>query len=79
MTEESKLAFISGKTARIIRSLHELYGISLQEVADIYYRSETSELIDEGVADLHCRSEKYLAALIFDEWQENNRGNNPPS
>jgi hypothetical protein len=28
-------------------------------------------LIDEGVADLHCRSDKYLANEIWAEYLEN--------
>lgn len=70
MTEEGKLAFQSGKSANIIKSLCDLYGISLQEATDMYYQSETSELIEDGVGDLQCRSEKYLATLIWDEAHE---------
>lgn len=70
MTDESKLAFQAGKSARIIKSLSDLFGLSLQEAADIYYQSDTSELIEEGVADLQCRSDKYLASVIWEEHQE---------
>lgn len=70
MTDESKLAFQAGKSANIIKSMCELYGLSLKEAADIYYQSDTSELIEEGVADLQCRSDKYLASVIWEEHQE---------
>lgn len=70
MSEESKLAFQAGQSANIIESLSNLYGLSIQEATDVYYRSETSELIEEGVADLQCRSAKYLATLIWDEHNE---------
>lgn len=70
MTDESKLAFQACKSARIIKSLSDLFGLSLQEAADIYYQSDTSELIEEGVADLQCRSDKYLASVIWEEHQE---------
>lgn len=70
MTEESKLAFQANKNANIIKSLCDLYGVSIQEATDIYYQSDTSELIEEGIADLHCRSDKYLATVIWDEHQE---------
>lgn len=70
MTEESKMAFQAGKNANIIKSLCDLYGLSIQEATDIYYQSDTSELIEEGIADLQCRSEKYLATVIWDEHQE---------
>lgn len=75
MTEESKLALQANKCANIIKSLCEMYGISLQEATDIYYQSETSELIEEGVSDLQCRSDKYLASVIWDEHLESS----PPS
>ncbi len=70
MTEESKLYFQANKSANIIKSLCDLFGITLQEAADLYYQSDTSELIEDGVADLQCRSDKYLATLIWDEHQE---------
>lgn len=70
MTEESKLAFQANKSANIIKSLCDLYGVSLQKATDIYYQSDTSELIEDGIADLQCRSDKYLATLIWDEYQE---------
>ncbi len=70
MTEESRLAFQASKSFNVIKSLRELYGLSLQEATDIYYQSDTSELIEEGVADLHCRSNKYLATIVWEESQE---------
>lgn len=70
MTEESKTALQSIKSANIIQSLSDLYGITIQEATDIYYQSDTSELIEEGISDLHCRSDKYLAMLIWDEYKE---------
>lgn len=73
MTEESKLAFQAGKSANIIKSLSDLYGLSLQDATDIYYQSDTSELIEEGIADLQCRSDKYLASVIWEEYQESQK------
>ncbi|WP_297057333.1 hypothetical protein [uncultured Duncaniella sp.] len=67
MTEESKLAFQANKSANIIKSLCHLYGISIQDATDLYYQSDTSVLIEEGVSDLHCRSDNYLATIIWDE------------
>lgn len=51
-------------------SLRELYGLSLQEATDVFYQSETAGLIEDGIADLQCRSNKYLATLVWDEFQE---------
>ena len=73
MTEESTLAFQAGKSANIIRSICDLYDLSIQEATDIFYQSDTSELIEEGIADLQCRSDKYLASIIWEEYQESNK------
>ena len=70
MMEVTRLVQKGSKCAAIIRSMSEMYHISLEEATDIYYNSETSTLIDEGVADLHCRSERYLASLVWDEYKE---------
>ena len=35
--------------------------------------SETANLIEEGVSDLHCRSDKYLAGEVWREYQENHK------
>ena len=77
MTEESKLAFQARKSANIIKSLCGLYGLSFKEATDIYYLSDTSVLIEEGVAELHCRSDKYLATVIWEEYQESHERQSP--
>ena len=69
MSEETIQVMKSEKCARIIISISEMFGVSLQEATDIYYSSETANLIEEGVADLHCRSDKYLAEEIWNEYQ----------
>lgn len=75
MTEDSKLAFQANKSANVIKSLSILYRLSLQEATDMYYQSDTSELIEEGIADLQCRSDNYLASLIWEEYHEDNKTN----
>ena len=70
MTEESKTVLRGDKCAKIIQSISELYNLSLEGATDIFYNSETALLIEEGIADLHCRSERYLAQCIWDEYNE---------
>lgn len=60
----------AGKCAAIILSICELFGVSMREATEIFYRSETAGLIEDGIADLQCRSDKYLASLIWEEYQE---------
>lgn len=70
MNDESKLILRSAKVARIIENISEMFHVSLQEATDIYYNSVTANLIEEGIADLHCRSDKYLANEVWLEHQE---------
>ena len=70
MTEEGRMVMRAAKIANIIVCLCELYGMSLQEATDMFYKSTTSDLIEEGVADLQCRSDKYLATLVWEEYEE---------
>lgn len=67
MTNESKVVLRARKNARIINSICELFQVSVQEATDRYYSSDTCSLIEEGVADLHCRSDRYLATLVWEE------------
>ncbi len=75
MSEESKQILRSAQCARIIVCISEMFEVSLDDATDIYYNSETANLIEEGVADLHCRSDKYLACEVWREYQENNSTN----
>ncbi len=68
MTENSRIALRAAKVSKVIMSLCELYHITPQEATDIYYRSVTAALIEDEVADLQCRSEKYIATLIWEEF-----------
>ena len=70
MSEESMQILKSAQCARIITNISEMYGVSLEDATDMYYSSETANLIEEGVADLHCRSDKYLAEEVWREYQD---------
>lgn len=72
MTEESQTVLRGDKCAEIIQQISVIYGVPLKKATDIFYNSETSELIEEGVADLHCRSDRYLAQCVWDEYNEFN-------
>ena len=43
--------------------------LPLDKTTDIY-SSETASMIEDGVADLHCRSDRCLAEEIWREYQE---------
>lgn len=68
MSDEGLLCIRAAKESQIIQAISELYGVTLTEAADLFYRSDTSSLIEEGVSDLHCRSYKYLATIVWEEY-----------
>ena len=70
MSEESKQILRSTQCARIIVCISEMFHVPLEKATDIYYSAETANMIEEGVADLHCRSDKYLAGEVWQEYQE---------
>ena len=53
------------KYARIIEVIADKKQIPLEEAMDILYSSPLFEIIDDGTADLICRSEIYLADEII--------------
>ena len=71
MSDESKQILRSSQCARIIVCISEMFNVPLDEATDIFYNSETASMIEEGIADLRCRSDKYLAGEIWREYQEN--------
>ncbi|MDE5552673.1 MAG: DUF3791 domain-containing protein [Muribaculaceae bacterium] len=64
---ETDIALRGAKIAEIIEALSELCNISIKEATNIYYSSDIAKLIEDKVADLHCRSNKYLATLVWEE------------
>jgi len=36
-------------------------------------QAETYDLVAGGIADIHCRSDGYLAALVKEEWEKNHK------
>lgn len=73
MQEEAKQTVLDMKFACIIETYSKEYGVSLEEATSLFYNSETMTMIERGVADLHCRSDKYLADELWLEIQEKNK------
>lgn len=69
--DESYYTVLEAKYARIIEAISELHAVSLEEAVNIFYHSPLIPLLEEGVADLHCRSDRYLAEEI---WRESSNG-----
>ena len=58
------------KYARVIECFAKQQGISLDEALDLFYRSEVYQLMREGVSDIHCMSDLYLAEELRLEYEE---------
>lgn len=55
------------KYARIIERFSEKENLSFDEALRFFYHSTVYHLINEGVSDMHCMSDEYLAdELIFE-------------
>lgn len=68
--DESYHAILEAKYSRIICEISKMHGISIEKAMDIFYTSDLLPLLEDGVADLHCRSDKYLAEEIWRDYQE---------
>ena len=52
----------------VIETFAKMGNISLRESMDFFYRSEVYIEMREGISDMHCRSEKYLAEELIQEF-----------
>ena len=67
-----KQTILSMKYARIIQLLSIHFDGDVEKAIDVFYNSQMLQLIQDNIADLHCRSDEYLADEIFYEYLENN-------
>ena len=61
---EANETILHMKYARIIQQIAADLGISNVDAMDHFYNSRIFQLISEGIADLHCRSDRYLAEEV---------------
>ena len=59
------------KYAKVVLRYAEKYSVSPEEALDRFYHSQLYHQIHDGVSDLHCMSEDYLAEELRAE--ENSR------
>ena len=65
---EANKTILQMKYARIVSIFAEQTGITLED-ADFFYTSSIYKMMNEGIADMHCRSDGYLAELVKEEWK----------
>lgn len=58
------------KYARIVDLYAQKYGVSAGTALERFYKSQLYTLIHEGVSDMHCMSDAYLAEELHKEWQQ---------
>ncbi|MDO4292490.1 MAG: DUF3791 domain-containing protein [Eubacteriales bacterium] len=56
------------KYSRVIACFAKLLGLSLDEALGFFYHSEVYQLIRDGVSDMHCMSDAYLAEELREEF-----------
>ena len=59
------------KYARIIDGVAKKLSISIEKAMELFYSSQTFEMIDRGIAELHCRSDIYLIDELILELDNN--------
>jgi hypothetical protein len=52
----------------VINAFALMGNISLREALDLFYKSEIYKEMRDGVSDMHCRSDKYLAEDLLNEY-----------
>ena len=67
---EANKTILQMKYARIVGIFAKNTGLSLEDALSFFYDSDTYMLISEGVADMNCRSDEYLAEELMIEYKE---------
>ena len=57
------------KYSRIIEKFSLETGMSLDEALSFFYHSDVYMLMSEGVSDMHCMSDEYLAQDLETEYK----------
>lgn len=58
------------KYGRIVERFSELANIPLEDALTFFYESKTYELISQGISDMHCLSDYYLADELMIEYRK---------
>lgn len=61
------------KYVRIVEKFAQKSNLTLDEALDFFYQSFLYTLMHEGVSDMHCMSDDYLADELIDEYRKRRR------
>ena len=53
--------------ACVIETFAKMGNIPLREALDLFYKSQIYQEMRDGISDMHCRSDKYLAEELMQE------------
>lgn len=70
---EANKTILQMKYARIVSIFAKQTGLPLEDALAFFYDSNTYRMISTGIADMHCRSDGYLAILVREEWEKHNK------
>lgn len=61
---------VGHKCDGVIKAYAQLAGVPLRQAFDLFYRSILYKEITEGISDMHCRSDGYLAEELAMEVEQ---------
>ena len=56
------------KYTRVVEQFSQKTGLPLADALSFFYHSELYTLLHEGISDMHCRSDEYLAEELCLEY-----------
>ena len=57
------------KYVNVIKAYSALCNVSYEQAMDVFYKSITYQDMREGISDMHCRSDAYLAEELLETIQ----------
>ena len=67
---EADRTLLQMKYSRVVALFAAQQGLSMEDALDFFYHSETYQELREGIADLHCRSDQYVADELAAEYHD---------
>ena len=64
------------KYSRVIECFAGRMNLSLDDALEFFYHSEVYQLMRDGVSDMHCMSDEYLAEELKQEYELKSDKNN---
>ena len=70
----ANLILLQKKYSRVIECFAKQQGLSLDEALNFFYHSQVYQLVRDGVSDMHCMSDRYMAEELEQEYNEESIG-----